>query len=75
MFCTKFGWNGASGFGEKNGNVQSFQKVIRKTHFYLSLKLRQAWNQIKLNQKSSEKKRCYETSAGPHIHSLKNSLS
>lgn len=43
----------------------------RKTHFYISLKLRQAWNQIKLNQKNSEKKRCYETSAGPHIHSLK----
>lgn len=27
----------------------------RKTHFYLSLKLRQAWNQIKLNKKKGEK--------------------
>lgn len=41
----------------------------------LSFTLRQALNQIKLNQKNSDKKRCYETNAGPHIHSLKNSLS
>lgn len=59
MFCSKFGWNGASGFGEKKWKFQKFTTttttekttLIRKTHFHLSLKLRQALNRIKLNQK------------------------